>query len=100
MLAICAVLTGILGVIALSFGLVEDEPAALGGGIISIILCVLCIIFGGHLESTNDEIHYKVLVDSNVKYSELTDKYEIIDIKDSVFTLKEKEVWYGKCNNS
>ena len=90
LLALFAVATGIFGVIGLRVGLLEDEPSALGAGIISIFLCVLLIVFGAELDSTNGEIHYKVLVDSNVNYTELIDKYEIIDIEDSVFILKEK----------
>lgn len=90
LLVVTAVATGILGVISFVGGMIEDEPAVIGMGIISILLCTICIIFGMKLDSTNGEIHYKVLVDSNVNYTELIDKYEIIDIENSVFILKEK----------
>ena len=90
LLVLLAVTTGILGLIGLTCGIAEDEPVIIVAGIISILLCILCIIFGIKLDSTNGEIHYKVLVDSNANYTELIDKYEIINIEDSVFTLKEK----------
>ena len=71
LLIIVAVITSILGLIGVVCGTEEDEPVAVGVGIISILITILCLIFRTELESTNGEIHYKVLIDSNVNYTEL-----------------------------
>ena len=80
---------------AVIFGLQEQEWLAffVGLGVFST-LCVLLIglLSGFVLKPTpvEYETHYEVSIDENVSMQEFMDKYEIIETRGSIYTVREK----------
>ena len=59
-----------------------------------LIGLILGLLKGGYwlpdVTPTEYETRYKVALESNVNYKEFTDKYEIIDFENNVYTVREK----------
>jgi hypothetical protein len=80
---------------AILFGLFEQEWLAFLVGLV-----VYCTIFGSFVgllggfvvnpEPVEYETHYEVSIDETVNMQEFMDKYEIIDTRGSIYTVREK----------
>jgi hypothetical protein len=87
---------GPLGVI-LGLITIDKNKSLFCLSIISPILIGLIIglLKGGYWLSdktpTEYETQYKIALESNVNYKEFTDKYEIIDFENNVYTVRDKE---------
>ena len=59
---------------------------------ICLLGCVGCMICAG-IPNKNDihHIEYKVTIDDSVSMNEFLDKYEILDQKGKIYTVKERE---------
>lgn len=60
-----------------------------------IIMGAIGFVVGGftmpHREPSEYETRYKVVLTEDVDYKEFTEKYEIIDFEDNIYTVREKE---------
>jgi hypothetical protein len=83
---------GFIGALYVMIGSYCD--AHLGGFIIgTILLIIICGLCGfGIWKQTNPETHveYKVLIDDTASWSDIYNKYEIIDQEGKIYTIKEK----------
>ena len=86
---------GISLIIATAVGLIEEEWSAF---FFSLIICSISAtsisgpVAGGALcrEPVEYETRYEVSVDQTVNMQEFMDKYEIIDTRGSIYTVREK----------
>ena len=60
-----------------------------------IIMGAIGFVIGGftmpHREPSEYETRYEVVLTEDVDYKEFTEKYEIIDFEDNIYTVREKE---------
>lgn len=60
-----------------------------------IIMGAIGFVIGGftipHREPSEYETRYKVALTEDVDYKEFTEKYEIIDFEDNIYTVRERE---------
>jgi hypothetical protein len=60
-----------------------------------IVMGIIGFVIGGftmpHREPSDYETRYKVVLTEDVGYKEFTEKYEIIDFEDNIYTVREKE---------
>lgn len=61
-------------------------------GTIGIIVGTFAGVLGGHLAATpvEYETHYEVTINKDVNMQDFIDKYEIIETRGSIYTVKEK----------
>ena len=86
---------GIALVAAIVFGLLEDSFAAfITIFLVTSLLTSLFIgFFAGYKvcpEPVEYETHYEVSIDEDVNMQEFMDKYEIIETRGSIYTVREK----------
>lgn len=56
-----------------------------------LVICVaLSIICGCFIPEDKYETHYQVTVDDSVSMNEFQNKYEIIEVKDKIYTVRER----------
>ena len=80
---------------AVIFGASENEWSAFIFGLISflIVFCPLLGLVSGFKlcpEPIEYETHYEVSIDENVSMQEFMDKYEIIETRGSIYTVRKK----------
>ena len=91
-----ALIGGVIGlIIAIIFGLQEDDWVAffVGLGVFCTLLGLLVGLLGGFIlcpKPAEYETHYEVSVDEKVNMQEFMDKYEIIETRGSIYTVREK----------
>lgn len=88
---VCVVFALIFGII----GMISSEGLT---PIISIICFILAILFtigifffGDTQYGGKEETHYYITIDDSIPFSEINEKYEIIEQKDKIYIVKEKE---------
>ena len=86
---------GIGLILAIIFGLVEDDWLAFFTGL--SVYCTLFALFiallGGFIlkpEPVEYETHYEVSINEEVNMQEFMNKYEIIETRGSIYTVREK----------
>jgi hypothetical protein len=91
-----AIIGSSIGLIAaIIFGLKEGEWLAffVSLGIFCMTFVVLLGLLGGFVlapKPVEYETHYEVTIDENVNMQEFMDKYEIIETRGSIYTVREK----------
>ena len=72
----------------------EAKIGLVSFGVPVLLGLILGLTRGGYWFSkktpTEYETQYKVVLEQNVNYKEFTDKYEIIDFENNVYTVREK----------
>ena len=86
---------GIGLIVAIIFGLQEGEWAAffLGLGVFCITIGLLVGLLGGFIlkpKPVEYETHYEVSINEEVNMQRFMDKYEIIETRGSIYTVREK----------
>lgn len=91
--ALSGVIIGVLA--AIIFGLSEGDWVAFFIGL--AVFCTFFVLFIGLIvgfglkpEPVEYETHYEVSIDENVNMQEFMDKYEIIETRGSIYTVREK----------
>ena len=86
---------GIGLIVAIMFGLQEGEWLAFFVGL--SIFCTLLVLFVGLLggfilmpQPVEYETHYEVSINKDVNMQEFMNKYEIIETRGSIYTVREK----------
>lgn len=82
-------------IVAIIFGLQEGDWAAffIGLGVYCTLFGLLVGLLGGFVlkpKPVEYETHYEVSIDENVNMQEFMDKYEIIETRGSIYTVREK----------
>lgn len=91
-----ALIGGVIGlIIAIIFGLQEDDWVAffVGLGVFCSLIGLLVGLLGGFIlcpKPVEYETHYEVSINKEVNMQEFMDKYEIIDTRGSIYTVREK----------
>lgn len=93
----CGVLIGVgIGlIVAIIFGLQEGDWLAffIGLGVFCTLLGLLVGLLGGCVmcrKPVEYETRYEVSINENVNMQEFMDKYEIIETRGSIYTVREK----------
>ena len=92
-----ALIGAIIGlVVAVIFGLQECEWYAffMGIGVYCTIFALFVGLLGGFIlkpKPVESETHYEVSINEEVNMQEFMDKYEIIETRGSIYTVREKE---------
>ena len=86
---------GIGLIAAIIFGLHEEDWLAffLGVGIFCTLLALFIGLLGGFVlkrKPVEYETHYEVSINEEVNMQEFMDKYEIIETRGSIYTVREK----------
>ena len=85
---------GLVGILVLIFGLFFSFISLIEGAIkITIALVIMAAVggFGLYYDSTiHTATEYQTVVEDSVSYKELVDKFEIVEVKGKLFTLREK----------
>ena len=86
---------GIGLIVAIIFGLQEGEWSVffVGLGVYCTLIGLLVGLLGGFVlkpKPVEYETHYEVSIDENVNMQEFMDKYEIIETRGSIYTVREK----------
>ena len=59
------------------------------------VLAIICLIgifiFGSTQEGAKEETRYYITIDDSIPFSEINEKYEIIEQKDKIYIVKERE---------
>ena len=84
-----ALIMGIIGIIS------SEYTPSIVIPVCCFILAVICLIgiffFGGTQYGAKEETHYYITIDDSIPFSEINEKYEIIEQKDKIYIVKEKE---------
>lgn len=80
------------GVVMMCAGISETEPVPVVLGLIVLILGFVLGAWLGSLPSTTTEAEtrYQVIIDDTVSIGELTEHYEILEVDEKIFTVREK----------
>ena len=85
---------GLFGLLFLIFGVFATVISLVEGAIkIAIILAIMTLVgvFGVAYDGTiHTATEYQAVVEDSVSYKELVDRYEIVEVKGKLFTLREK----------
>ena len=86
---------GIGLIVAIIFGLQEGEWPVffVGLGVFCTLIGLLVGLLGGFVlkpKPVEYETHYEVSINENVNMQEFMDKYEIIETRGSIYTVREK----------
>ena len=85
---------GLVGLLFLIFGLFATGISLVEGAIKIAIVPAIITLVGGFGVAYDGTIHtateYQAVVEDSVSYKELVDKFEIIEVKGKLFTLREK----------
>lgn len=65
-----------------------EYPFMLIGIPVTVVVAIAFLIFAP--DSAKYETEYKVIVSDEVNFEEFTQKYEVISVKDDLYTVKEK----------
>jgi hypothetical protein len=91
---------GIALVAGIIFGLLENDWCAFLTMFVATGVLALILIgpFAGHLidpTPTAYETHYEVSINDEVNMKDFMDKYEIIETRGAIYTVREKDVTEG-----
>lgn len=83
-------------IVAIIFGLEDGEWSAffVGLGVFCTLLGLFVGLLGGFVlapQPVEYETHYEVSINEDVNMQEFMDKYEIIETRGSIYTVREKE---------
>ena len=85
---------GLVGLLFVIFGLFAAIISLIEGAIkITIALAIMAAVgvFGLYYDSTiHTATEYQAVIEDNMSYKELIEKFEIVDVKGKLFTLREK----------
>ena len=79
----------IAGIVSLILGII-DESGLIGFSVIVLFGAFMFGALGFSELSKEPYIQYKVLIDQDVSWSEVYERYEIIDQEGQIYTIKEK----------
>lgn len=85
-----------VGLVAVIMGIILSEctPSILIPAC-CFVLAVICIIglvfFGSTQYGAKEETRYYITIDDSIPFSEINEKYEIIEQKDKIYIVKERE---------
>ena len=86
---VAALIFGIIGIISSEYATSTITPICCA---IAAIICLIGVFFfGGTQYGAKEETHHYITIDDSISFSEINEKYEIIEQKDKIYIVKEKE---------
>lgn len=61
------------------------------GSLVSIIVFICLCIFSDNVKEPTGRYHYEAIVDDSVSFTELYERYDIIEQRGEIWVLKDKE---------
>ena len=75
----------------MAFASVKYQTFYIIVGLILVVVCGITSFIGGTFKKPSDRYRYECLIDDTVPYTEIYDKYDVVEQHGSIWILEDKE---------